>query len=159
MQAKSMPLRVKAYLAAPLFNERERMFNEFVAEKLAPHVDVFLPQRDGSLVANMIEAGVSHSVAAHRVFEQDRSAMIAADMLVGVLDGGHIDEGVAFEIGFMCALGRPCVGLQTDVRRALPFGNNPMIAQGLSEILADIDSLVTWMANAARRNGAQPIRA
>ena len=159
-QIESMqPHKIKAYFAAPLFNDRERLFNEFVAGKLSTNVDVFLPQRDGSLIVNMIEAGVSHAVAEHRVFEQDRKDMIASDLLIAILDGGHIDEGVAFEIGYMCALGRPCVGLQTDVRRALPFGNNPMIAQGLYEILADVDSLVAWIAKFAERYRLSSLRA
>lgn len=140
------------YFAAPLFNDRERAFNSLVAEKLDNHVKVFLPQRDGTLLVNMLAAGVSQSVAEHRVFEQDRQAMIAADVLVAVLDGGHIDEGVAFEIGFMCALQKPCVGLQTDVRRALPFGNNPMIAQGLTAILNDVELLVHWMMDYAHND-------
>ena len=151
--------RIKAYFAAPLFNDRERQFNEFVADRLSDYVDVFLPQRDGSLIVDMIESGVSHAVAELRVFEQDRKAMAASDILIAVLDGGHIDEGVAFEIGFMCALGRPCIGLQTDVRRALPFGNNPMIAQGLADILADVDSLVAWTEHFAQQYQSQSIRA
>jgi len=144
---------VKAYLAAPLFNDRERAFNSEIAELLSPHVSVFLPQRDGSLIVNMLSAGVSLPVAQRRIFEQDRMAMTAADILIAVLDGGHIDEGVAFEIGYMCALGRPCVGLQTDVRRALPFGNNPMIAQGLTAILNEVETLLSWVTDFASSGG------
>ncbi|MBP1096323.1 nucleoside 2-deoxyribosyltransferase [Bradyrhizobium diazoefficiens] len=154
-----MHSRIKIYFAAPLFNDRERSFNSLVAEKLSSFTDVFLPQRDGSLITSMISAGVPHSVAEARVFEQDRKAMTASDLLVAVLDGGHIDEGVAFEIGYMCALGRPCVGLQTDVRRALPFGNNPMIAQGLRDILGDVDALVMWVANFAEQHPFHSLRA
>jgi hypothetical protein len=36
-------------------------------------------------------------------------------------------KGVASEIGYMKGVRKSCVGLQTDVRRALPPGNNPMI--------------------------------
>jgi nucleoside 2-deoxyribosyltransferase len=68
-----------------------------------------------------------------------------ASLLIAVLDGGHIDEGVAFEIGFAYALGKPCIGLQTDVRRALGSGNNPMIAQGLNQIFHDTGALVAWI--------------
>jgi len=52
-----------------------------------------------------------------------------------VANGGRY--GVAFEIGYLFALGTPCIALQTDVRRALPSGNNPMIGQALAEIVAD----------------------
>jgi nucleoside 2-deoxyribosyltransferase len=133
------------YLASPLFNLRERTFNEIIAERLEPYGGVFLPQRDGALLIDMLAAGVPKIVAERRVFDQDCEAMSSASLLVAVLDGGHIDEGVAFEIGFMNALRKPCVGLQTDVRRALPSGNNPMISQGLAEILDELDALVAWI--------------
>ena len=140
-----------AYFAAPLFNDRERDFNSTIVERIEQYVDVFLPQRDGALLTDMLAAGVSRLVAEHRVFDQDRQAMRSADILIAVLDGGYVDEGVAFEVGFMHALGKLCIGLQTDVRRALPSGNNPMIAQGLSEILGDVESLVLRVADLAQK--------
>ena len=133
------------YLAAPLFNERERAFNASLAGLIEKLLPVFLPQRDGTLLVDMLAAGVPQGVAERRVYLQDCEAMSAAAGLVAVLDGGYIDEGVAFEIGFMAALGRPCVGLQTDVRRALPSGNNPMILGGLSSILSSEDELINWL--------------
>jgi nucleoside 2-deoxyribosyltransferase len=125
------------YLAAPLFNERERSFNSDLAQALELYASVYLPQRDGSLLSEMVKAGVAVQVAEKRVFQQDCDALRRSNILVAVLDGAHIDEGVAFEIGFARALGCLCVGLQTDTRRALPTGNNPMIQGGLVEIFAD----------------------
>lgn len=138
--------RTRAYFAAPLFNERERDFNSLIVKKLETYVDVFLPQRDGALLADMLVGNVPQLVAERRVFDQDRQAMRSADILIAVLDGGHIDEGVAFEIGFMHALGKTCIGLQTDVRRALLSGNNPMISQGLDEVVGDVESLIARIA-------------
>lgn len=149
-----MTPRLKAYLAAPLFNSRERDFNEAVSEVLSPHVDVFVPQRDGYLLSDMLAAGVPLVVAERRIFEQDTRAMADADFLVAVLDGASIDEGVAFEIGFMRALGKRCVALQTDVRRALPSGNNPMIGQALESLFQELEELVVWVAH-ARADGLQ----
>lgn len=68
-------------------------------------------------------------------------------MLIAVLDGAHIDEGVAFEIGFANARGCLCLGLQTDTRRALPSGNNPMIGRALSSIFATPDQLIAYVAD------------
>lgn len=128
----------RIYLAAPLFNARERAFNLELARALeGMGAEVFLPQRDGALLVDMLSAGVPQPIAERRVFLQDTEAMRTADLGIAVLDGAVVDDGVAFEIGFLRALGRPCVGLQTDVRRALPSGNNPMISQALSEIVAD----------------------
>ena len=132
------------YLAAPLFNEQERMFNSWLTGKLEPTLKVFLPQRDGALLVDMLASGVSQCIAERRIFEQDCAAMRRATLLIAVLDGGYIDEGVAFEIGFLHSLGTPAIGLQTDVRRALPTGNNPMIEKGLAQIFANVDDLLAW---------------
>ena len=131
----------KLYLAAPLFNERERSFNRHLAETLESYAEVFLPQRDGAILVELVNAGVPVTVAEQRVFEQDARAMADSDLLLAVLDGSHVDEGVAFEIGFMRALGKLCIGLQTDVRRALPTGNNPMISQGLHSVCSDVEQI------------------
>ncbi len=138
--------RIKTYLAAPLFNERERAFNAELAALLDPFCDTFLPQRDGLLLARLLEDGVPQEVAETRIFERDRIALGQCDMLIAVLDGAHIDEGVAFEIGFAHARGNLCLGLQTDVRRALMSGNNPMIGRALSSIFSGVDDLVMHVA-------------
>lgn len=139
-----MPL-FRAYLAAPLFNEREQAFNAQLADALAPHCEVFLPQRDGLLLADLLRQGVPADVAEVRIFERDRIALSSCNMLIAILDGAHIDEGVAFEIGFAHAQGCLCLGLQTDVRRALPSGNNPMIGRALSSIFASVADLVAYL--------------
>jgi nucleoside 2-deoxyribosyltransferase len=137
--------RKRIYLAAPLFNERELSFNLAFAQRLEVHFDVFLPQRDGLLLARLLDEGVPIEAAEMLIFERDRSALEHCDLLVAVLDGAHIDEGVAFEIGFANARRAPCVGLQSDVRRALPSGNNPMIGRALSAVFSDVDALVAFL--------------
>lgn len=132
------------YFAAPLFNDRERGYNIDIATALEAFASVYLPQRDGSLLTEMVAGGVPPVVAEQRIFAQDCDALRRSDMLVAVLDGAHIDEGVAFEIGFARAIGCCCVGLQTDVRRTLPTGNNPMIQAGLRQIFADLPSLIAF---------------
>lgn len=136
----------KAYLAAPLFNDRERDFNALLAEHLGNHLDIFLPQRDGLLLAELLADGVAVEIAETRIFERDRQALNECDLLIAVLDGAHIDEGVAFEIGFAHARGVLCLGLQTDVRRALPSGNNPMIGQALSCIFETMEGMLLYVA-------------
>src|SRR4051812_11453066 len=107
---RDMPL---IYLAAPLFNDREREFNSSLSNQLSRYVSVFLPQRDGKLLVALVEFGMEKDLAERLVFEADRHAMRSAQLLIAVLDGAHVDEGVAFEIGFMNASERYCVGLQT----------------------------------------------
>ena len=141
--------KIKTYLAAPLFNDRERAFNAALADMLSAHCDVFLPQRDGLLLAELLANGIPREVAETQIFERDRLALSESEILVAVLDGAHIDEGVAFEIGFAHARGCLCLGLQSDVRRALPSGNNPMIGRALSSIFVYGEDLVAYIAGEA----------
>jgi nucleoside 2-deoxyribosyltransferase len=136
--------RLRAYFAAPLFNEMERDFNLRIVAQLERFVDVFLPQRDGGLLMQLVKEGASPDRAGRTIFENDIRAMRNSHFLIAVLDGSAIDEGVAFETGYMFAIGRACVGLQTDVRRALPTGNNPMIGAAMTQIFLSVADLVDW---------------
>lgn len=142
----------KIYLAAPLFNEMERGLNARLCELLHPYAQVFLPQRDGELLVELTATGIQPDIAERRVFENDVRAMRQSDLLIAILDGSHIDEGVAFEIGFVNGLGKQCIAYQSDVRRALPTGNNPMISQGITRNFAQMRDLVSWVSRwSARR--------
>src|SRR5262249_18618211 len=127
MKRKEASPRFRAYYAAPLFNDMERAFNEGLVKEMEQYLDVFLPQRDGGLMMRLVKQGIAPAVAEKIVFSKDLEAMRNADIIVAVLDGANIDEGVAFEIGYMHALDKYRIGLQTDMRRLLPTGNNPMI--------------------------------
>lgn len=140
-----MKTRRKIYLAAPLFNEREREYNKYLRDILVSQFNVFLPQEDGLLLEDLIAKGMEKDVAEKTIYDADISAMIESDIIVAVLDGANIDEGVAFELGFCRALQKICVGLQTDTRRQLPTGNNPMIAQSCLKIFKNIDTMVIWL--------------
>jgi nucleoside 2-deoxyribosyltransferase len=147
--------RFRAYFAAPLFNEMERNHNSRIVEQLEAYVDVFLPQRDGGLMMQHVKGGMSPDRAANLIFEKDRLAMASADILIAILDGSNVDEGVAFEIGYMFALGKFCVALQTDVRRALPTGNNPMIGSAMRFVFQTIRELVDWIEQLSQEREAR----
>lgn len=134
------PFRV--YLAAPLFNDMERSFNQRLAELLAPLAEVFLPQRDGKLVTELVACGMPETAARQLVYEADINAIRRSDCLVAILDGRTVDEGVAFEIGFARALDKLCIGLKTDDRQLLASGDNPMITAGCHEVVGNILELV-----------------
>jgi nucleoside 2-deoxyribosyltransferase len=140
MSERVNPYRV--YLAAPLFNDLERSFNVRLAELIAPVAEVFLPQRDGKLLRDLVRDGMPYSSARQLVFEADINAIQRCDCLVAVLDGRTIDEGVAFEIGFARALDKLCLGLKTDDRVLLASGDNPMIIAGCHEILGSVLELM-----------------
>lgn len=134
------PLRV--YLAAPLFNDIERSFNDRLTALLESFAEVFLPQRDGKLMRDLVSQGMGVEAARQLVFEADVSALKRCNHVVAVLDGRTIDEGVAFEIGYARALGKVCIGLKTDDRAMLPSGDNPMILAGCHELFGNTLELV-----------------
>ncbi|MBF8755761.1 nucleoside 2-deoxyribosyltransferase [Pseudomonas guariconensis] len=140
-----MSSRLNLYLAAPLFNKMELNYNASLKEYLSPYFDVFLPQEDGLLLRDIVERGTNENVAARIVFDADIQAMADADLILAVLHGAHIDEGVAFEMGYCFASGKRCIALQEDVRQALPTGNNPMISQSCERIFRDRQDLLEWV--------------
>jgi nucleoside 2-deoxyribosyltransferase len=134
----------KLYLAAPLFNYKERLFNEEIDQILSQFFSVFLPQRDGVLIPGReVSKEVFNSLSKEAYFS-DINAIKDADVVFALLDGRSIDEGVAFEIGYATALGKKCVGLKTDSRVLLPHGNNPMIACSLFECFDSLDRVYEW---------------
>ena len=144
MTISSSRRKPRIYLAAPLFTPRERSFNAELKELLTENFDVYLPQVDGLLLADLVRRGVNIVDAEKLVFDADIASMKEVDLLLALLDGANVDEGVAFEIGFVYSLGKPCIGLQTDIRRQLPTGNNPMIGRSMSHIFLNVDELLDW---------------
>lgn len=132
----------RAYFAASLFNDMERNFNANVEALLAPFVDVFLPQRDGGLLRKLVADGMALSTAKQYVFKKDVEAISQSDIVIAVLDGRTVDEGVAFELGYGYALGKLCIGLKTDDRALLTIGDNPMITESCHRILNSVDELL-----------------
>jgi nucleoside 2-deoxyribosyltransferase len=119
--------RPHLYLAAPLFSDAERAFNGMLCEKLERLADVFLPERDGLLYRDLVAAGMAAEKARRMIFDIDVAAIRQCDLILAVLDGRALDEGVAFELGVGYSHSKFCIGLRTDGRTLLPSGDNPMI--------------------------------
>lgn len=123
----------------------EVAYNLSLRDALKPFFNVFLPQEDGLLLREIIASGIPRNVAEKMVFDADIQAMKKSDLILAVLHGAHIDEGVAFELGYCFALDKRCIGLKGDVRQALPTGNNPMINQSCEHIFEDRLTLINWL--------------
>ncbi len=139
---------MRVYIASPMFSSGELAFNAELATALEVRHTVFLPQRDGLRMSELI-ATHSADAASVLVFAEDRGAIEACDVVVAVLDGASVDPGVAWEMGYAFALGKPIIGLNTDLRSFASFGMNPMISQPLvcccrstTEVLHLLDGLV-----------------
>jgi nucleoside 2-deoxyribosyltransferase len=135
----------KIYIAAPLFSQAEQAFNRQVKERLHETFEVFLPQEDGGLIVDYIDKGIPLNYAYEAVFRTDTNALDSCDLVVIILDGRSIDEGACFELGYAYAKDKPCYGLQTDPRRLLTYGNNPMIECSCQEVFVELDKLVDWL--------------
>jgi nucleoside 2-deoxyribosyltransferase len=137
------------YVAGPLFTPLERSFNDRVAAILENRFSTYVPQRDGILIPGQPLDSASFDKLSRMVFATDAEAIRSCDVLLAILDGRCVDEGVAFELGYACALGKPCYGLRTDARTLLPWGNNPMIEKGLIRCFSSEAELASWVASEA----------
>ena len=137
----------RVYIAAPLFNEAERNFNEALASVLRPFVGVYLPQADGILLHEAVASGDKPEAAAQRVFQEDIRALRDCSALVIVLNGRTVDEGAAFELGVSWSLGKQCVAYKSDPRQLLAVGDNPMIMQAVSRVLHSLSEVEAWARN------------
>lgn len=129
------------YVAAPLFTPEQRALNRRLSKVLSSHFSVILPQEDGFLMHELVDEGASRSSAEERVFKSDLEFIKSAHLVMTVLNGSQVDEGVAFELGFAYSLGKYCIGLKTDVRVQLPWGSNPMVGGALEHIYESVTAL------------------
>lgn len=105
---------MKIYFANGLFSQADAEFNARVVAKLRamyPLVEVYLPQENASI--NDKNAYADSLMIA----KADTDKVLASDLLIAVLDGPTIDNGVASEIGVAYQAHIPILGLYTDSRR------------------------------------------
>jgi nucleoside 2-deoxyribosyltransferase len=130
------------YLAGPLFSDHERRTNSELACILEQYgYGVFLPQRDGLLLADLMDQGLSMRAASSRIFRRDMEALTRSSCVVAILDGPVVDEGTLVEIGVAIGLGIPVAGITTDFRRSMGF-QNPMWREALTELVFDTNRLL-----------------
>lgn len=141
-----------AYIAAPLFTDAERSFNEGLCRELSLYVDCYLPQRDGILLARAVCGGADREHVSRSIFASDISAIRRADVIIGVLDGPDVDAGVATEIGVSWALGKRIIGLRTDSRWPISGGLNPMIEGACFRIATSAAELVRLISEGKSLN-------
>lgn len=137
---------MKAYVAAPIFSPGEREIAEMVAEAISGACDVHLPHRDGPLVENLLASGMSRSAALSAAYESDLEAIRRCDIVVALLDGRALDEGVCIEMGYAKALGKQILAIKSDVRVAFPWGQNAMVDGCVHTWFRSVDELKLALA-------------
>ncbi len=97
-----------AYIAGPLFNEKEREFLEEINSVCrAFGMSTYLPYQGGGLLTQDNN---------DEVFLTDIRALNKADIVVANLNGVDVDSGSAFELGYAFAKEKKLFGLHTDLR-------------------------------------------
>lgn len=120
---------MKIYFANALFSQAELNYNAQVAAKirqLDQTIDLYLPQENDSI--NDKQAYADSKMIA----QADTEKLLASDLMVAVLDGLSIDNGVASEIGVAYAKEIPIIGLYTDTRQQ--GSSNQQKLQALGQI-------------------------
>ncbi|AKP04281.1 nucleoside 2-deoxyribosyltransferase [Companilactobacillus farciminis] len=105
---------MKIYFANGLFALADRMFNEYVVEKIRKmdgNIEVYLPQENGDINDKM---NYADSI---KIAQEDNKELLSSDLVVAILDGDTMDDGVASEIGLAFGKEIPVIGVYTDLRQ------------------------------------------
>ena len=105
---------MKIYFANALFSQAEINYNAQLAAKIRQidnSIDLYLPQENASI--NDKQAYADSKMIA----QADTEKLLASDLVIAILDGNTIDNGVASEIGVAYAQKIPIIGLYTDTRQ------------------------------------------
>lgn len=122
------------------FNEAERAYNLRVVEILENYgYEVFLPQRDGFLAAELEGKTEEEKIA--QIFKKDHDEVLKSDIIFMVLDGRVPDEGACVELGMAYEAGKRCYGFKNDARSVeLDMELNPLIAGCFIKIFSDLNA-------------------
>ncbi|MCT6812352.1 MAG: nucleoside 2-deoxyribosyltransferase, partial [Lactobacillus helsingborgensis] len=99
---------MKIYFANALFSQAEINYNAQLAAKIRQiddAIDLYLPQENASI--NDKQAYADSKMIA----QADTEKLVNSDLMIAVLDGLSIDNGVASEIGVAYAKEIPIIGL------------------------------------------------
>ncbi len=124
------------YIAGPLFDEGERWWIEKIEATVAQAgFKTFLPHRDNP---------EKTPATVQEIFENNRDAILSADLIVANLNGITTDDGTAWELGYAAALQKSSIGIFTDWRARFEGEEivNLMISRSLDRIVRSLDELV-----------------
>ena len=132
---------MKVYIAAPLFSQGERQFNEQIDEiiRSCGH-ETFLPQREGRCVVDLPDI-IDGMPKRKYLFHFDCEHMDWCDAVLFLFDGRVPDEGACFELGYCYAKGKRCIGYKTDVRSFIDGFDNAMLYGAVETVLHNENEL------------------
>lgn len=134
------------YYAGPMFSAAELEFNRKAAAVLeGAGLEIFLPQRDGGCMAEMLKTMTPDEVS-REIFLTDMENIRRAKAFLFVLDGRVPDEGACVALGLAYAAGVPCYGLKTDPRTVMDGRMNPMIEGPIVRVFASAQEAAAFLA-------------
>jgi phosphoglycolate phosphatase-like HAD superfamily hydrolase/nucleoside 2-deoxyribosyltransferase len=133
-----MTARPRIFLSAGLADAQHRARNLQIATALEDVARVYLPQRDGGLLTEMVAAGSSWEMAADIIKRRDVAALRISDIVIAILTDDLVGAGVAFELGVADALSLPCWALVLGTQRTY---KSPLIESAVSRHYASIEAL------------------
>ncbi|MGH2917944.1 MAG: nucleoside 2-deoxyribosyltransferase [Solirubrobacteraceae bacterium] len=147
--------RPRCYIASPLgFSEAGRAY---YVERYLPALSEHVEPVDPWTLTEPAAFAAARATGRERelgleVGARNAEAIEAAQLLIAQLDGQEVDSGTAAEVGYAAALGRPCLGLRTDVRdsgepgMAVNLQVEAFIALSGGFIAGSLDELVARLA-------------
>ena len=139
---------MKVYIAAPLFSQGERQFNEQIDEiiRSCGH-ETFLSQREGRCVVDLPDI-IDGMPKRKYLFHFDCEHMDWCDAVLFLFDGRVPDEGACFELGYCYAKGKRCIGYKTDARSFIDGFDNAMLYGATEIVLHNEDELREFFSTA-----------
>ena len=127
----------RVYLAAPLFSEAERDYNERIAGLLRNiFFDVYLPQDVGDDTS-------SRTLTQHDlIYTKNVESLSSADIVVAIIDGADADSGTAWEMGYAKALGKMVIALRTDFRNIGQYERVNLMLEQSSVVVGSKEDLL-----------------
>jgi nucleoside 2-deoxyribosyltransferase len=134
------------YIAASLCSESEKTFNLKLNDFVKSFgIKTYLPQLDGGVMSDFVKQGMDENTVRKELFLLDVNKMNECDAILISLDGRTIDEGAAFELGYMYSNQKLCFGFKTDSRSFIRGKNNLMIDGALIKILYTWEELTEYL--------------
>jgi nucleoside 2-deoxyribosyltransferase len=129
-------MKEKIYLSGPLFSRAEiewgSQIKAGIIEVLGDRVEVIWP----------------HEIASgspEEIFRANLQALDQCNIMVAILDGAHVDDGTAWEMGYHYSRGKRIIGIRTDKRKAGETNSskvNAMIEFSALAIVSSLDDLI-----------------
>jgi nucleoside 2-deoxyribosyltransferase len=129
-------VRTKLYLAGPIFNEAEiewaRRIKRAIEDELGNWVEVIWPHE--------LSSG-----SGREIFKTNLSALQECPLMLAILEGSHVDDGTAWEMGYHYAREGLTIAIRTDFRKAGETDSskvNLMVENSCHVIVHSLDELI-----------------